>query len=143
MEIRTSSTKAGDRSITIEYPLADGEGALAANVAAFGEEVVLSAFLDQIVIKFQARVRGLLEKGSESKPNTTYMTDEEIIAAALDWKPGVTTVRKGDPISKLLAKTDDMSAEDIERLFNKLLDKKAALAAAANAENDQEEYVEE
>lgn len=74
-------------------------------VKAFGAETVLSHFVDNVVIGFQANVRGKLAKEGDER-----MTDAQIAEAMKTWKPGqrkqVDPKKKAETIKATFAKLD-------------------------------------
>tara|TARA_Y100000310_G_scaffold196334_1_gene196402 strand:+ start:5180 stop:5602 length:423 start_codon:yes stop_codon:yes gene_type:complete len=80
-----------DRSVSFEKSFGESvEDAL----ARYGEKVVFSNYRQQVVIKCQARVRQILDKGGST---------EDAIKAGVDFVPGVITRTKTvkDPIKEI------------------------------------------
>jgi hypothetical protein len=130
MEIGTTAPKAGDRTLTVDYGFVEktdemsAEAALAANVANFGADVVNSGFVSEAVIKLQAQVRRWLEQGSVPNKKgeivTVRLSDDEIRAKVAEWKPGVSQVKKADPIAAFMAKVGTMSPEKLLEVIAQL-----------------------
>lgn len=90
------------REITIEYDFGTN---LADAVEKFGEDIVFSGFVADAKVGLQAIVRARLGKSDDE-----YMSDEEIIAEAAQWKPGVRK-QAADPMAKLQALLGKLTPE--------------------------------
>lgn len=90
------------REITVEY---DFGASLAEAVEKFGEDIVFSGFVADAKVGLQAIVRARLGKIDDE-----YMSDEEILAEAAQWKPGVRK-QAADPMAKLQALLSKLSPE--------------------------------
>ena len=76
-EIKTKAPKAGDRQVSVQYPL--GENIQEA-VDLYGEDTVYNLYIDKAVVQLQAVIRPMIEAGK---------TDEEIQSALSTYKLGV------------------------------------------------------
>lgn len=74
-------------------------------VKMFGAETVLSHFEDNIIIGFQANVRGKLAKDGDDR-----MSDKAIVESMATWKPGQRKLadpkKKAESIKAVFAKLD-------------------------------------
>lgn len=112
------TSKKTDRSVEFEKTFGN---TVEEAVELFGSEVVFTNFNQQCVIKCQAKVRGILDKGG---------TPEDAIAAGQNYTPGVVTRTRSakDPVAQLAAAvaSGDMSREELQA---KLEEQLAALNA--------------
>lgn len=102
------TAKKGAREITTNYDFGDS---LAQAVELFGEEVVFSNMRQSMKISLQALIRRGIEKGQ---------SDEEIIAAAAAWKPGVASERQSNPVAAVLSKWATLDDATKAELLKKL-----------------------
>ena len=91
-----------NREITIEFNFG---ATLAESIEMFGEDVVFSSFVADSKVGLQAYVRARLGKSDDE-----YMSDEEILAEAAQWKPGMRK-QAADPMAKLQALLGKLSPE--------------------------------
>lgn len=101
VKVLTNAPKA-KRHIEIEYDFGD---TLEAMVKKFGHETVFNHALDNMVIGFQANVRGKLEAEGDKR-----LTDQAIRTAMATWKPGQRKAadpkKKAEAIKATFAKMD-------------------------------------
>lgn len=90
------------RELAVDYNFGEN---LAEAVEMFGEDVVFTGFVADAKVGLQAIVRARLGKSDDE-----YMSDEEIIAEAAQWKPGVRK-QAADPMAKLQALLAKLSPE--------------------------------
>jgi len=90
-----------DRALVIDYDFTEN---ISDAIAKFGEDVVFSSFMADAKVGLQAFVRARLAKVDED-----YMTDEEIIAEASQWVPGMR--KQSDPLAKLQTLLSKLSPE--------------------------------
>lgn len=111
MAIETIVTKAGkdadSRSVTVGY---DFGSSLADAVEMFGEEAVFNGFKADAKVGLQSFVRARLNATEDDSEALKY-TDEDIIAAAGEWKPGTKSRQSSDPLAKLKALLEKLPAE--------------------------------
>lgn len=109
MAIENISTKepGSNRELIVSYNFGDS---LESAVEAFGADVVFAGFKADAKVGLQAKVRGMLKATEEDSEAAKY-TDEEIIAAIADYKPGVKTRQSADPMAKLQALLGKLTAE--------------------------------
>ena len=91
------------RQINFDYELGEN---LDAAVDLFGEEAVFNAAKKQIVVDLQSFVRRRL------KSEDPVYSDEDILAAVAEWKPGVRTTRGKSKEEKMLDSIKKMDPED-------------------------------
>jgi hypothetical protein len=146
MKISATNTKAGNRSITVDYDkifekteTMTATEALEKNRQMFGDEVVNSVFVDGAVIWIQARLRNWLGQGivankkGEVNPEDK-LSDEEIQKKVNELVIGVSTARRVDPVQAFLSKAAKLSQD---KLLEVILQLKAK--AQALQEDDEEE----
>jgi hypothetical protein len=104
--VSTTTLKDG-RSITVEY---DFGSSLEEAIELFGEEVVFSNAKANMVIGLQGRIRALMKKNKEGD----VRSEEEIIALASAWKPGIKVVKESDPVGAITKRSEKMSLSQIE-----------------------------
>lgn len=93
--------------LTITYP-----DTLSEMSALYGNAVIESVFIQQVKVKFQAYIRGLLK---QDRP------EAEIIELAASWRPDVTTKRaKKSNFDKLMDATEEMNPEQERQLLERL-----------------------
>lgn len=99
--ITTKDGKDSDssRSITVSFDFGES---LQDAVEKFGEEAVFSGFKADARVGLQAKVRGMLKATEEDSEALKY-TDEEIVAAIAEYKPGTKNRQSADPLAKLQA----------------------------------------
>ena len=109
MAIETIATKepGTGRELTVEYNFGDN---LDQAVEMFGADAVFSSFKADAKVGLQAKVRGML-KATEDDSEAAKYSDEDIISAIADWKPGVKTRTAADPLAKLKALLEKLSPE--------------------------------
>lgn len=92
-------------------------GSTAGAVEIYGEEAVYGAFLRGAKVALQGNIRAKLSlTGEDAK------TDEDIIAEAVDWKPGARSARGMSKTAKVERMLDAMGDEEREALLAKLME---------------------
>lgn len=111
-EIKASKKIDGeDKAAAVAY---DFGATLEEAVEKFGADVVFTSFKRTAVITGQAAIRRMLEGAK---------TEEEIVAAMADWKPGVALTGSIDPVASLIGKWDSYTPEKQAEVLAKLKDK--------------------
>ena len=105
----TESNEDNARSIEVDFDFGD---TTARAVELFGEEAVYTQFLKGAKVTLQGFVR--------AKLGDVEMTDDAIIAAVADWKPGTRIPRSMSKTSKLEKLLNEMSADEKAALIAKL-----------------------
>lgn len=98
------------RDITLPFSMPEN---IAEAIAVWGEETTFAQIVDAVTVRFQAKVRGML-RGQGSK----RMSDREIEAEMLDWRPMVR--RPVDKISAVLKTARGMSPNELAALIDAL-----------------------
>lgn len=101
------------REITVQMDMPE---TLAALVEKFGESVVLANAIDNLVIGAQAFLRSQLAKDGDKR-----MTDQQIVKAFAEWKPGVR--KSADPaakMEKIKKLTAGMDRDTLRKLLKEL-----------------------
>lgn len=106
----TESNEENARSIEVEF---DFGGTTARAVELFGEEAVYNQFVKGAKVSVQGFIRAKLAD--------VEMTDDAIVAAVAEWKPGTRTPRAASKTSKLEKLLGDMTAEEKTALIEKLM----------------------
>ena len=111
--ISAKSLKTG-KEATVKKDFGDN---LQAAIQLFGEEEIHAIFKQQAVIKCQARMRGILDKGG---------SEEEAVAAGENYVPCIVTRRAAvskDPVAQLAqkVKAGDMTVEDLQNMLKEAL----------------------
>lgn len=106
----TESNEDNARSIDIDFDFGDTTGRA---VELFGEEAVYAQYIKGAKVSLQGFVRAKLAD--------VEMTDEAILAAVTEWKPGTRAPRAVSKTSKLEKLLNDMSAEEKSALIEKLM----------------------
>jgi hypothetical protein len=116
MSIENIATKepGSSRELTVSF---DFQNDLDSAVAAFGADVVFAGFKADAKVGLQAKVRGMLKATEEDSEAPKY-TDEEIISAIADYKPGVKTRQTSDPMAKLQALLGKLTSEQKAALLS-------------------------
>ncbi len=121
MAIETISTKAGkdaeSRSLSVSFDFGD---TLEQAVEMFGAEAVFGGFKADAKVGLQAFVRSRLNATEEDSDAAKY-TDEEIVTAVADWKPGNKTRQSADPMAKLTALLGKLTPEQRAALLESAL----------------------
>ncbi len=111
MANETISTKAGkdqdSRTLVVNYDFGDN---LAAAIEKFSEEVVFGSFKADAKVGLQSFIRARLNATEDDSEALKY-TDEDIVAAAADWKPGTKARAGADPLTKLQALLGKLTPE--------------------------------
>jgi hypothetical protein len=117
----TAKTKKSERVVTVSYNF--HEDSLASMSKAFGEDVVKSSAVADMVIALQSTLRSCIEKNK---------TDAEITALVAAWKPGVkTSLGPADPVESTLNKFAKMSPEDQAAFMKSMQERLKALKKSA------------
>ena len=111
-EIKVRAPKVG-KEATIQYEFPSDMAGL---VAKFGEAEVFAAAKAQFTIAIQARMRTLLEGGSDL---------ESITRLVNEWRPGVVVRTAVDPVAALKNKLATMDSESAKAILAEL--RKAAM----------------
>jgi hypothetical protein len=123
MAIETITTKAGkdaeSRTLAVSFDFGD---TLEAAIEKFGSDAVFAGFKADAKVGLQALVRARLN-ATEDDSEAPKFTDEEIVAAVAEFKPGTKNRQSADPLAKLLALLGKVTPEQ-----------RAALLAGASAE---------
>jgi len=109
----TAKLKDSDRAITIPFNFGAN---LDEAVELYGEDVVFQKYRQAAVVDLQAAIRRHLQPDAEGKSKT----DEEIITALSEWKPGLVTRTRKSPKEKALEALQKMSEEDRAALMAEL-----------------------
>lgn len=111
MAIETISTKAGkdaeSRNLAVAYDFGND---LDSAVALFGADVVFAGFKADAKVGLQSFIRARLNATEEDSEALKY-TDEEIVTAASEWKPGTKARTASDPMAKLQALLGKLTPE--------------------------------
>lgn len=116
-ETITTKEPGSNRELVTEYNFGDS---LQEAVDLFGEDAVLAGFKSDARVGLQAKVRGMLKATEEDSEAAKY-TDEQILEAVKEWKPGTKTRAASDPLAKLQALLEKISPEQRAALLEKAL----------------------
>lgn len=108
---------AESRKVSVEFDFGND---LEDAVSKFGAEAVFAGFKADATVGLQAFVRSRMKATEEDSEELKY-TDEEIVAAVAEWKPGVKTRKSADPLEKLKALLDKLPAEARAALLEQAL----------------------
>jgi hypothetical protein len=98
-----------DRSVTVAYNFGEN---LDEAVAMFGAEAVFNAFVADAKVGLQALIRSKIRGTKDKDGNITKSyNDEEIQAAANEWKPAAGARQAADPMAKLKALLEKLTPE--------------------------------
>jgi hypothetical protein len=119
MAIENISTKepGSSRELVVSYNFGE---TVADAIEMFGEEAVFAGFKADCKVGVQAFVRGRLKATEEDSEAAKY-SDEDIIAAVADWKPGTKSRASADPMAKLQALLGKLSPEQRAALLEQAL----------------------
>ena len=105
--------KDSDHSITIPYNFGAN---LEEAIELFGEDVVFQKYRQSAIVDLQAAIRRHLQPGEDGK----VKSDDEIINALSEWKPGLTTRTRKSAKDKAMEALTKMSAEERQALMAEL-----------------------
>jgi len=108
----------------IKFPFNVGN-TIAEAIKLYGEDVVFSAWVEQVVIKAQGNTRRQLDETLEDNKTPKY-SEAQVIEKGKTYKPGVSTRAPGkSKVEKAAAIFDQMSPEDKAAFIKSLQAKKA------------------
>jgi hypothetical protein len=111
MAIETITTKAGkdieSRTLAVSFDFGDN---LETAIEKFGADAVFAGFKADAKVGLQAMVRAKLN-ATEDDSEALKFTDEEIVTAVAEFKPGTKNRQSADPLAKLMALLGKISPE--------------------------------
>jgi len=97
-------------------------------VATYGEKVVFSTFMEQLVIKAQGTARRRLEKGNTAEQVQAYFNNVNVGEPEKEvkpWKPGIVAAKKSR-VDKLVDNSADLSDDEFEAYLKKVREQRRA-----------------